>query len=203
MAILQISSPLHWPAQFVATDRILRQVNPQFQLNMPEREAIAFLEDEVSRTPQVTSANLSCDAANVNSTLPTQYLSKNTGASLKLTIDDAHYYLCCDKWQSLAHNIYALHLGLRYVRQLSEWGLGSLPLILNGMRHGAQVVGAVQLSGSSGGGDWQAILGLGPTSTLEDANVLYRVRAKSIGENNPEQLRALNMAIQQARESLT
>lgn len=204
MAILQIASSLNWPAHIPVTDRLLRQVNPQFQFNMSEQEAVMFVEDELARTPQVTAAVLTCDAMNVNSSLPTQYLSKNTGASLRLTIDDIRFYLCCDRWQGLAHNIYALHLGLRYYRQLSEWGLGSLSLLMGGLRENALHNGMASASSAPGTVmEWQRVLGLGPTATLEDANSLYRVRAKAIGENDPELLRALNIAIQQARESLS
>lgn len=202
MALLQVSSPLNWPTHIPQTERILRQVYPQFQLNMQEREAVIFIEDELERTPQVTSAVLTCDAVNVNSTVATQYLSKNTGAALRLTIDDTRFHLCCDRWQSLAHNIYALHLGLRYYRQLSEWGLGSMPLLLGGLREGITQA-STSATSSSTVMEWQRILGLGPTATLEDANALYRVRAKTIGENNPEELRTLNIAIQQARQSLS
>jgi hypothetical protein len=202
MTILQIISPLDWLAHLPKTDRIVRQVNPQFQLNMQEREAIAFVEDEISRTSQVTSAVLSCDAVNVGSTLPTQYLSKDTGAALRLTIEETRFHLCCDRWQSLAHNIYALHLGVRYYRQLAEWGLGTMPLLMAGFRENANHAG-VSSSAFAEAEEWQKFLGLGPTATLEDANTLYRLRAKNIGEENPEQLRTLNIAIQQARQALS
>jgi hypothetical protein len=202
MAQLQIASRLNWPDFILPTERLTRQMNPQFQLQMQEHEALAFLEDELDRTPQVLSASLSCDAENINSTIPTHYLSKNTGASLRLNLDDGNkYFLCCDRWQMLAHNIYALHLGLRYYRQLSEWGLGSMYLLLSGLKDRGGATATSQTADSTLT-DWQKTLGIGPTATLEDANTLYRLRAKVVGEDHPDTLRTLNIAIQEARRVL-
>lgn len=200
MAQLQIISPLKWPGFIEPIHRLSRQINPQFKYDMKEGEAVAFLEDELSRTPQISSATLSCDAMNVNSTLPTQYLSKNPGAVLSLNLDSIRPQLACDLWQSLAHNIYALHLALRYFRQLSEWGLGPLSLLMSGLTESANNHGGGSVDSQLT--DWQMTLGLGPTATLEDANTLYRIRAKAVGESNPDELQHLNLAIQQARRLL-
>jgi hypothetical protein len=202
MAQLQIISPLKWPGFVEPTHRLSRQINPQFKYDMKESEAIVFVEDELTRMSQVSSATLSCDAMNVNSTLPTQYLSKNPGACLSINLATSRPQLCCDLWQSLAHNIYALHLALRYYRQLSEWGIGPLSLLMGGLTEAANTKESALPSGSSLT-DWQVTLGLGPTATLEDANTLYRIRAKNIGESDPEKLQRLNLAIQQARQILS
>lgn len=202
MAQLQVTSPLQWPSFAIPTERLARQINPQFQLQMKENEALAYLEDELDRMPQILSASLSCDAINVNSTMPTQYLTKNPGAALRFMVEDARYHLCCDRWQSLPHNIYVLHLGLRYFRQLSDWGLGSLPVLLGGLRDQASGVQFTGGANDSNLEEWQLALGIGPTATLEEANALYRIRAKTAGDGNTDQLQKLNLAIQQARKVL-
>ncbi len=201
MSQLQITSPLKWPGHATTTDRLLRQINPQFQLNMKESEALSFIEDEIARTPEIISAVLSCDAVNLNSTMPTQYLSKNPGAALRINLENSRHHLCCDRWQSLAHNIYALHLGIRYFRQLADWGLGSLSVLMGGLCEKENIING-SASDFSSLTEWQIVLGLGPSATLDDANALYRIRAKSIGESDPAKLQQLNLAIQQAREVL-
>lgn len=204
MPELQFDSPLKWPAHILQTDRLKRGVNSQFKMGMGEQEAVTFLQDEVNRTPEIYSAKLTCNALHINSPMPTQYISKHPGASLVLRLENQAFTLCCDKWQTLAHNIYALHLAVRQFRQIAEWGVGSLPVLLQGFSEsfGATAAAASPSSfGSSGGmAGWQQVLGLGANATLEDANAVYRTRAKAIAESDPEALQALNLAIQEARK---
>lgn len=199
---MQITSPLKWPGFLAPTERLAKQNNPQFQMNMQERDAVIFVEDEVNRTPQVISAVLSCDAININSTAPTQYLSKNTGAALEITLESGRFQIGCDRWNSLAHNIYVLHLALRYFRQLEEWGVAPLTQSLSSFRISSSAGSQAAAAEALGLKEWQIVLGLGPTATLDDANAIYRNRAKLIGESNPQELLKLNTAIQQARGAL-
>ncbi len=202
MTELQLDSPLKWPAHILQTERLRRGVNHQFQQGMGEQEAVAFLQDEISRTAGISSAKLTCNALNINSPMPTQYLSKHPGASVILRIDNQTSTLCCDRWQSLAHNIYALHLAVRQFRQMEEWGIGNLAVLLHGFTESAKA-SAASASTSSGNGaphHWQQILGLGAGATLEEANAVYRTRAKAISEDSPEELQTLNLAIAEARK---
>lgn len=198
MTELQHDSPLKWPAHILQTERLRRSVNPQFQRDMKETDAIAFLEDEVTRTPEITSAKLTCDAMNINSPMPTQYLSKHPGASIILKVEGQQSIICCDKWQTLAHNIYALHLAIRQFRQISEWGIGTLPILLNGFTE--SIASSTGATSGAASGTWQQVLGLAPTATLDDANAVYRNRAKVVGTEDPTSLQALNLAIAQARK---
>lgn len=201
MTELQLDSPLKWPTHILQTERLKRQFNHNFQQNMTEPEALAFLQDEVTRTPEITGAKLTCNAVNINSPIATQYLSKNPGASLIVRIDGKQATLCCDRWQTIAHNIYALHLAIRQFRQLSEWGIGSLPVLLHGFTDAvaSTAAGSTTNAGSPAIHNWQKVLGLGAGATLEDANAVYRNRAKAIGETDPDGLQTLNLAIQEAR----
>ena len=203
MTELQHDSPLKWPAHIMQTERLRRGINHSFSQGMQEMEAIGFLQDEVSRTPSITSAKLTCNAMNLISPMPTQYLSKHPGASVVLKVEGQVATICCDKWQSLAHNIYALHLAIRHFRQLTEYGIGSLPVLLNGFTEAgvgaATSAASPPVGGNAANGSWQQVLGLGASSTLDDANAIYRARAKQVGENDPEALQILNLAIQEAR----
>mgnify|MGYP000674798504 CR=1 FL=1 len=205
MTTLQIDSPLKWPAHILPTERLKRSINGKFSVGMKEPEALGFLQDEISRTPLITSAKLSCDALNINSPMPTKYLSKNPGVALSLRFENDKTTLCCDKWQSIAHNIYALHLAIRQFRQISEWGIGNLPILLKGF---SDNIGENHQTPSNRAGanapvgtlPWQQLLGLSSHATLEDANAIYRSRAKLIAETDPEALQNLNIAIASARK---
>jgi hypothetical protein len=202
--MLQIKTPLEWPESVAPTERLMRTMSDKFPQDMTEHSAVVYLEDEINGMMGVDSATLSADALNINSSLPTQYLSNNTGACLKLNIRGHAYFLACDKWQKLAHNLYVLHLALRHLKQIEAWGLGDMQRLMAGFsrQFGAQAQASGGETDGEGADSWQAILGLGPTATLEDANTIYRHRAMKIGESDPEALQRLNLAIQQAREAL-
>jgi hypothetical protein len=203
MAMLQISTPLRWPDFITPTERMYRLNHPQLQMNMQETEAVAFVEDEINRTYAITSASLSCDAENITSTAPTHYLTKNTGAALEIVLESGRYVIACDRWVNLAHNIYSLHLVVKHFRTLEEAGIGSLPFLLQPFRKAGAAAAQAKEAEMLGMKDWQKVLGLGPTTTLEIANAAYRVIAKNIAESDPEGLRQLNIAIQQARQELS
>lgn len=207
MPLIQIINPLEWPQSRPQTDRLMRSNDNNFKQDMADHEALAFLQEEINNIPlDVASAVLSLDALNVSSPLPTQYLSKNNGVCLKLTMEQHRYFLACDRWQKLAHNLYALHLCIRYCKQLVEWGLGNLHTVMGGFSdqylHHVHVHGADPKDSDSAHEDWMKILGLGPTATVEDANAVYRHRALKIGEEDSDALQELNLAIAKARKYL-
>lgn len=203
MTEIQFQSPLKWPQHIVETERLKRAVNPQFSAQMSEGEAIAYLQEEINHTPEISSAQLSCNAVNINSPQPTQYIGRNPGVALTLRVNHKLFSLCCDRWLSIAHNIYALHLAIRHFRQVQEWGVGNIDILLHGFSHEQSVNVAPNTQQSDNDGqDWRCILGLGPTATLDDANAIYRARAMKIGEGKPDELQSLNLAIQQARQEL-
>lgn len=203
MAVLQIKTPLEWPENKPKTDRLMRIMNDKFPQDLTEHHAVVYLEDEINGMQGVQSASLSADATNLNSTLPTQYLSHDVGVCLKLNLTQGTYYLACDKWQKLSHNLYVLHLTLRHLKQLEFWGLGELPTLMAAFsKAGVTAASAADGTSQPDSDHWTAILGLGPTATLDDANTLYRHRAMKIGESDSEALQTLNLAIQQARKEL-
>lgn len=203
MPIIQLATPLEWPSTMQVTDRLARSNGNGFPQDLQDHDAFAFLQDEIDRTPLIFSAVLFSNAINVNSPMPTQFLSKNPGVTLRVTIDNEQYCISCDRWLKLAHNIYALHLALRHFRQLIDWGIGDIHAVLAGYstkaaHHGHGTAGVA----TSDGGGWREFLGLGSTATLDDANAVYRHRAKAIGESDPSALQQLNLAIQEARKYL-
>jgi hypothetical protein len=85
---------------------------------------------------------------------------------------------------------------------MENWGIASAKQALVGF--------SLQNAGiDSGSGDgsnlpeWMQYLGLGPTATLEDANAIYRRRAKQLAdEKDDQEMLKLNAAIDEARAEL-
>ncbi len=208
MPLIQIINPLEWPQYRPQTSRLMRSNDNNFQQDLADHEAVAFLQEEINNFPiEIAAAVLSLDAMNVSSPLPSQYLSKNTGACLRITIEENRYFIACDKWQKMSHNIYSLHLALRYFKQLTAWGIGDIHTVMGGMSEN-YIHSIVSSQGNNASSNheqkqWMAVLGLGPTATIDDANAVYRQRALKIGEDDPDALQELNLAITEARKQLS
>jgi hypothetical protein len=123
---------------------------------------------------------------------------RSEGASLAFTYRGREAWLACDCWDTVQHNLYAIHLALQQFRKLDEWGIATTEFILRAFSTG---VVSNHASQSSDVTDWMSQLGLGPTATLQDANAVYRQRAKQCSGDD-DALRALNMAIADARNAL-
>ncbi len=199
------SHPLRWPAHLSRSQSFERGVNTGFNSNMSLADAVQFLQEEVEALG-AESALLLTDYENLMSERLIRKAGSDTGAVLKLTIDRQDYDLACDRWLSLEHNIYALHLALRSWRNMAtNWGIADYARLLAGFTHnGTAHVGgnqAVANSGDAQAEEWRSLLGLGPTATVEDAQAVYRRRAK-IAADNPEELMRLNLAMDAARKAL-
>src|SRR5690606_20014849 len=111
----------------------------------------------------------------------------DNGACLHLTLNGQQYRLACDRWSPVEQNIYALHLALRNLRNIVQWGVGNIEIAFCGFNPMIQKsVGAGGATQNAASGstleDWRLTLGLGPTATLDDAQAVYRRRAKSVAD---------------------
>lgn len=202
MIAIGYRSPLHWPNTKDATKPSLRSQNSGFPPSMTLREAINYLEEEVQAlSPQ--SATLYSNIEHINNDRLRKKLSNEPGVTLELKMAGKNYFLACDKWALIEHNIYALHLSVRGIRNMDKWGVASLDLGLYGF---AAI--KVRKDADSNAPDegvelehWMAELGLGPTATLEDAQAVYRRRAKALA-GDEDALIALNNAMDEARKQL-
>ena len=111
-------------------------------------------------------------------------------------------HLACDSWMNTEHNIYALYLALKNLRQFEKWGLATTEIMFAPfMPDSSKKIAAVATRGNDKLPDWMMLLGLGPTSTIEDANAVYRSRAKQVA-NDENALLDLNNAMDIARKNL-
>lgn len=196
------SHPLHWPNNYPRTPQWDKGTNSSFKAGMPMNEAMNFLKEELQAiNPQ--TATLLTDYENLETPRLMRKVGNDQGVALKLRIDNKQYELACDRWLQLEHNIYALHLALRSLRGIVEWGVGSYAQVLGGYAVGGAT--PMMAAGGEGGGmqmeEWRLTLGLGPSATLEDASAVYRRRAKIVA-GDQEELTKLNLAMDEASRVL-
>lgn len=178
-------------------------MNQSFKATLSLQEATDFLLDELNALRNVQEATLSTDHKDLGNPRRVPHPVMNNGVVLRLRIDNQHYNIACDRWVRLEHNIYALHLVLRNMRNMLEWGVGDMPRYLAGFQPSAIIVShGASLNGHADGlEEWRLYLGLGPTAKLDDAQAVYRRRAKAVADNEEEMLR-LNLAMDAASKSL-
>jgi hypothetical protein len=118
---------------------------------------------------------------------------------LRFDYGDATIFMGCDKWATIAQNIYAISTSLRNIRLIAEAGTKNMVQLLN--CYNIKEKRHIQLSSNKSLPDWLLLLGLGETATLRDANAVYRARAKLV-HHDEDALIELNQAIEQARSNL-
>jgi hypothetical protein len=156
-------------------------------------ESIGYLEQEISELH--ASGTLSLDVEQPLIERLRKKVGSRTGACLQLKHHGRNYALACDRWLAPEHNIYALHLALRQWRNMERWGIGNMPVLLEGFApdHATAVTGRTGALQS-----WMEAMGLGPTATLDDAVAVYHRRAKQTSHDS-EALTRLNLMMDEAR----
>lgn len=202
MADIRYDSPLKLPSGWESTPPSARNFNTSFPRNLTLADALRFLEDEVRRFP-FTAATVYTNFQHVtNERLRKKVGNDIAGASLMLKCYGREHMIACDHWQLLEQNVYSIHLALRAVRNFEEWAIAtqSYALSLFSGNITAKDIAhdnATELNLPQ----WMQDLGLGPTATIEDANAVYRRRAKAL-ENDEDELLKLNQSIEEARKHL-
>lgn len=202
MTAIAHKSPLHWPNTKDATRPMMRSLNSSYPLNLTLREALAYLEDEVKElAPQ--AAILYSNIEHLNNERMRRKINPEPGVTLELKVANKNYYIACDRWVSIEQNLYSLHLGIRAIRNLVKWGLADLDVAMHGFAAIKQRIESQDNSDSEAEfEEWMVQLGLGPTATLEDAQAVYRRRAKALADNTDELIK-LNNAMDEARKYFT
>jgi hypothetical protein len=204
MTSIKFSHPLHWPNGFPRTEKWEKSINHSFKPGLTMQEALTFLYEELKELG-VKKATLCTDYENIEQPRAIRRIGSDNGAALRIEIDNRIYQLACDRWVAIEQNIYALHLALRNLRSIVLWGVGNLENVFGGY-----AAGNAQTSAFNGGmsvndsamEEWRIQLGLGPTATLDDAQAVYRRRAKNFA-NNQEELMKLNLAMDAATKALS
>lgn len=197
MVDLKFSHPLQWPHGYPRTEKWEKSVNASFKPNMSMQEALTFLYDELKELG-AKKAVLYTDYENIEQPRSIRRIGSDNGATVQFELNDRQYRMACDRWAPVEQNIYALHLALRNMRSIVQWGVGSVECAFGGYINGSAANAShkgEQLD------EWRAKLGLGPTATLDDAQAVYRRRAKSLADK-PDELMDLNLAMDAATKAL-
>jgi hypothetical protein len=202
MAELKYDYPLTLPSGWVSASMNARGINPAFPRSTSIAEALRYLEDETRHLP-TAHATLYSNYQHVANERLRKKIGNDGGATLRFRCYDREHTLACDHWQTVEQNIYALHLALRALRNFEEWGVSTFEYALSLFSGNLTTK---ETASPAPGGEislpaWMLALGIGPGAALEDANAVYRRRAKEIS-GDEEALLALNQAIEEARRHL-
>lgn len=205
MSDLRYESPLRLPSGWVRTPLGQRSYDNSFSRNLTFAEALDYLEEEIRQIAPNDSVRIYSSYEQLRSERSRKALSKETGICVQIHHSLGGAMMACDKWALTEHNIYALSLGLRALRQMESWGIAKTQMLyqfFSSHAEGDAPSRATQAMTHDGSlADWMLALGLGPTATLEDANAIYRRRAKDIAHDE-HKLIELNLAMDSARKYL-
>lgn len=204
MPDIRYEHPLKLPNGWVTTPPSARIFNTAFPRTLTLAEALRLLEEEIKCFPFV-GASIYTNFQHVTSDRLRKKVGNDiAGICVSLKVYNREHMIACDHWQVLEQNAYAISLTLRTLRNLEDWGVAArsyaLSLFAGSISHKETAHEAFE--DVSGLPEWLLALGLGPTATLEDANAVYRRRAKELGQNE-EALLKLNQAIEEARRHLS
>lgn len=158
-------------------------------------EVIGFLDHELTDLG-IEGARLSLDIENPTIERLRRRVSGSSGASLQFTYQRRKYIIACDRWQAVEHNIYAIDITLRQLRNIERWGIAPLPVLFAGLEEGNVHHGTT--AGTPTLAEWMEEMGLGPTATLDDAVAVYHRRARLLAHSS-EHLSHLNNLMDDAR----
>ena len=193
---LHFKTPIKWPSYIQCTPSQEQSYNHDYKSDLTMEEALGFLEEEIKEI-KANSATLYSDVDNIQTGGLRRNLTGKPAVSLEINIKGTEYFLVCDRWRLLQHNIYALHLIIRHYRMMERFGVAPLERLMQGFTRQA----AYQKSGLVAAKDWRILLPLAADATLDDAHAVYRARAKKIAQD-PEKLLELNMAFDEAKKEL-
>lgn len=194
MAALRFESPLVWPEWLPSTPRASQRRDHGLATQITLTESINFLEMEIQELG--ASAVMFTDIEQPTIERLRKKVGSRTGASLQMRYHDKTYVFACDRWTTLEHNIYVMHLAIRQWRNIERWGIGSMDVLIKGFASNIDVVSAAVLDKTMP--EWMHALGLGPTSTLDDAIAVYHRRAKQVAHDS-EALSKLNILMEEVR----
>ncbi|GEM_PF-1030493 len=196
--------PLKIPKGHKLSYQKSRRYDNGFSQSLTLDQAVNYLEEELQST-ESGKITVYSNFERLNVPRLRRKVEDDAAICVEMHIGAKTYYLLCDSWYLPEHNLYALHLGIRALRNVVKWGLGDIHTVMSGFSSTATIVEAdtdtatASSSGSVMVSDWMTELGLGPASTLEDANAMYRHRAKQ-AVNDESRLVQLNQAIEAARK---
>lgn len=193
------SCPLKIPKGHALMFMRQRRYDNGFPQSLTLDSALQYLEDELNGLTDVY-ATVHTNYDRINSVRTRAKREDDTAVCVEIKKGTRTYYLLSDHWYLIEHNLYALHLTVRAIRNMVKWGTATYEQALAGFDAAFAPGSAPKPASLSPDAlpEWMEVLGLGIGATLEDANAVYRRRAKDAGDNE-ELLMRLNSAISAAR----
>ena len=197
--------PLKIPKGHALMPQRQRRYDNGFPQTLTLDSAVQYLEDELKDIPGAFVTVYS-NYDRLNSPRTRAKREDDTAICCEIKYGSRIYYLLCDRWYMTEHNLYALHLSVRAIRNIVKWGVASFEQALAGF-DAAYEAGAAPVAASNAKQylapeslpEWMKLLGMKPHDTIDDANGSYRRRAKEAA-NDEEMLVKLNSAIEAARK---
>ncbi len=203
MPDIRYEYPVKFPHGWTPTPPSGRIFNTGFPRTLVLNEAIRYLEEEIRHYP-FTAAIVYTNFQHLTNERLRKKVGNDTAAvTLAIKAYGREHMIACDHWQTLDHNMYAIHLALRAMRNFEEWGVATQSYALSLFSGNITMKDIAHELDEDGYGlpGWMMALGLGPTASIEDANAVYRRRAKELAHDE-DALLELNQAIEEARRHL-
>lgn len=198
MAAIQYEHPLKTPKNWKPQLPSQRQFNSSFPRTLSFADAVRFLEEEIQRL-NPASATVYSNYQTLNNERLRKKIGNDPGIAVQLKFGNGGFLIPCDKWSLTEQNIYAMHLALRALKNLDEWG--AVPLENSTFHYRLTGNSGVSEKFSESLPEWMLLLGIGPSASLEDAHAIYRHKVKQCA-NNQEALLKLNVAMDEAKHNL-
>ncbi len=208
MVELNYLCPLKIPRGYPLIAQRARRYDNGFSQSMTLDQAVGYLADELKEL-EADKVTVYCNYERLTVERLRKKVDDDSAVCIEIGIKNKQYHLVCDRWYLIGHNLYALHLAVRAFRNMVKWGIGDFSTLLYGFesRTPTAAQAAIQAAQVSSDvldagiieADWMRELGLGSTSTLDDANAMYRHRAKQAMADESRVLQ-LNQAIEAARK---
>ena len=196
---IQYICPLKIPQGYDLIYQRQRRYDSGFPPALTLDEAVRYLEDELMTFP-ADKITIFSNYDRLNNKRNRAKREDDSAVTIEFKIGTRTYYMVCDKWSLIDHNLYALHLTTRALKNIVKWGVSDIQTLMNGFDAAGKNAGLDQAEdGTAVLPEWMKMLGLGMSATLEDANSGYRRRAKEYAKDE-DKLLELNQAIDAARK---
>ncbi len=179
----KIKSPLKWPTEKIRTP--VDKIRMARFHNWSSEEAQSKLEAEL-RKAKATDVTITYNASS---------RSKDEGVAVFFNHKGRPVVLACDKWKTIAENLWAIACHIHALRGQERWGVGTMESAL---------AGHLLLPQSSEGKSCWEILGVEQGAEVDQIRSAYRNKAKECHPDrggSDESMMLLNQALEQAIEN--
>ncbi len=156
--------PLHWPSGY---KRNHTRIRSRFKITMDQAQK--FLHKEVSRlggSTLIVSTNI---PIRKDGMLYADWMNKridDSGVAIYFKYKGKDVSMCCDQYEKIWENIYALGKGIEALRGMDRWGVSDfLDRVFTGF---------IALPEKSEVRPWYSVLGISENATIPEIKAAYR-----------------------------